>query len=58
MNINTHISIRIPAFHGRELPEEGVIVGYAALISHLELAVPMPEITALIVPLPLILITS
>ena len=48
MNINTHISIRIPAFHGRELPEEGVIVGYAALISHLELAVPIPEITALI----------
>jgi hypothetical protein len=48
MNINTHISIRIPAFHGRELPEEGVIVGYAALISYLELPVPIPEIIALI----------
>ena len=48
MNINTRISIRVPAFHGRELPEEGVIVGYAALISHLELPVPIPEIIALI----------
>ena len=48
MNINTRISIRIPAFHGRELPEEGVIVGYAALISYLELPVPIPEIIALI----------
>ena len=48
MNINTHISIRIPAFHGRELPEEGVIVGYAALISYLELPVPIPEIITLI----------
>ena len=48
MNGNTHISIRIPAFYGRELPEEGVIVGYAALINHLELPVPIPEIIALI----------
>ena len=48
MNVNTHISIRIPAFHGRELPEEGLIVGYVALINHLELAVPIPEIIALI----------
>jgi hypothetical protein len=48
MNVNTHISIRIPAFHGRELPEEGVVVGYGALINHLELPVPIPEIIALI----------
>jgi hypothetical protein len=48
MNVNTHISIRIPAFHGRELPEVGVVVGYGALINYLELPVPIPKIIALI----------
>jgi hypothetical protein len=28
MKQNTPFSIRIPAFHGRKLPEVGVIVGY------------------------------
>ena len=48
MDINTPISIRIPAFHGRVLPEEGVIVGYAALIDTLKLPVPIPQVIALI----------
>lgn len=48
MKINTHFSIRIPAFHGRTLPEAGVIVGYAALIENLELPVPIPTVIALI----------
>jgi len=48
MNINTQISIRIPAFHGRQLPEDGVIVGYGALINHLELKVPIPEFLCVI----------
>jgi hypothetical protein len=48
MTINTRISIRIPAFQGRNLPEEGVIVGYGALIMHLELPVPIPNSIALI----------
>ena len=48
MNINTPISIRIPAIHGRTLPEAGVIVGYAAIIHALKLPVPKPQVIALI----------
>ncbi|MEQ8623595.1 MAG: Fic family protein [Vicingaceae bacterium] len=46
--MSTQISIRIPVFHGRKTPEEGIIVGYAAIINHLELAVPIPQVIALI----------
>jgi hypothetical protein len=45
---NTHISQRVPAFHGRALPEPGCIVGYGALIAHLELALPIPDVLAMI----------
>ena len=45
---NTPFSIRIPVFHGRKLPEAGVIVGYAALIENLELPVPIPTVITLI----------
>ena len=48
MKQNTSFSIRIPAFHGRKLPEAGVIVGYAALIENLELPVPIPTVITLI----------
>lgn len=48
MESNTQFSIRIPAFHGRTLPEAGIIVGYTALIENLELPVPIPAIIALI----------
>ena len=40
---NTSISLKIPIFHGRHLPEPGIIVGYAALIEKLNLPVPFPE---------------
>jgi hypothetical protein len=48
MSVNTHISIRIPAFQGRKLPEEGLVVGYTAIINHLEIPVPTPKTIALI----------
>lgn len=48
MESNTRFSIRIPAFHGRRLPEMGSIVGYAAIIEKLELRVPIPTVIAVI----------
>lgn len=48
MNVNTPISIRIPVFHGKALPEEGVVVGYSAIINALDLPVPIPQVIALI----------
>lgn len=46
--MNTHFSLKIPAFHGRALPEPGSIVGYAAVIDTLELPVPIPHTIAMI----------
>ncbi|MBU2951418.1 Fic family protein [Tamlana agarivorans] len=48
MKLNTQYSIRIPAFHGRKLPEEGLVVGYAAIIENLDLHAPIPQVIALI----------
>lgn len=48
MNKNTLISIRIPVFQGRKLPELGTVVGYAAIINYLDLPVPTPDSIALI----------
>lgn len=48
MQINTQYSHKIPHFHGRTLPEPGFIVGYAAIITALELPVPPPDQVALI----------
>jgi hypothetical protein len=48
MESNTRFSIGIPIFHGRTLPETGVIVGYAAIIENLELRVPIPTVITLI----------
>ncbi len=45
---NTPIAIRVPAFEGKDIPEEGIIVGYAALIRHLALPMPAPYSIALI----------
>ena len=45
---NNEFSQVITAFHGRTAPEEGNIIGYGALISALELKVPLPDILALI----------
>jgi Fic family protein len=44
----TRFSQELPVFHGRQLPEPGKIVGYAALISVFELKMSMPQIIVLI----------
>ncbi len=41
MPISAHFSRRKPIFHGKQLPEEGSIVGYAAIIDQLKLHMPM-----------------
>lgn len=41
-------SINAGVFHGRTTPEQGVIVGYAAIIDALGLELPMPEIVSLV----------
>lgn len=41
MNKSTHFSRQAPLFHGRQTPEEGYIVGYAAIIDGLKLAIPI-----------------
>ena len=43
-----HFSRQITIFHGRQTPEEAVLVGYGAIIETLKLAVPMPSQLALI----------
>lgn len=47
MNSN-HFSLKISVFHGRKAPEEGLLVGYGALIEKLKLPVPLPNRLALI----------
>ena len=41
MNIK-HFSLKLSVFHGRIVPEDGVIVGYGAIIEAYKLAVPIP----------------
>ncbi len=48
MKDNTSFSIKVPVFHGRPIPEKGTIIGYGAIIKTLALAVPIPDILALI----------
>jgi hypothetical protein len=45
---HTAISIRTQIVNGRKAPEEGLLVGYGALITHYKLAVPYPQILSLI----------
>lgn len=45
---NNHFSLEITVFHGRKPPEEGILVGYGALIHKYELPVPTPDILSLI----------
>jgi len=45
---NKHFSHKITVFHGRIAPEEGVLVGYGALIEAFKLDVPVPEVLSLI----------
>jgi Fic family protein len=41
MNDSTHFSLKKPVFHGKQVPERGKIVGYAAIIDTLQLYMPM-----------------
>jgi hypothetical protein len=45
---HTGISIRTQIINGRKAPEEGVLVGYGALINHYNLPTPYPYILSLI----------
>lgn len=45
---NNHFSLKISIFHGIKTPEEGLLVGYGAVIEALLLAVPIPNVLALI----------
>lgn len=45
---SNHFSLNVTVFHGRLTPEQGSIIGYAALIEYYRLHVPIPEILALI----------
>tara|TARA_R110000868_G_scaffold264879_1_gene523514 strand:- start:31851 stop:33389 length:1539 start_codon:yes stop_codon:yes gene_type:complete len=49
MNTN-QFSLKISVFHGRKAPEEGILVGYGALIEALVLAMPFPNRLSLISP--------
>jgi hypothetical protein len=42
VNINAYFSQSTLVFHGKECPEKGYVVGYAAIIDKLELRVPFP----------------
>ncbi|MEH0152856.1 Fic family protein [Limibacter armeniacum] len=48
MSISAHFSFSAPIFYGRKLPEEGLIVGYGAIIHQLELPMPQPAQVAVI----------
>jgi hypothetical protein len=43
-----HFSRKISVFHGRITPEEGMLVGYGALIEAYHLEVPIPDVLSLI----------
>jgi Fic/DOC family len=45
---NNRFSLKVSVFHGRNAPEEGILVGYGALIEGLALAMPLPQQLALI----------
>ena len=46
MNNSAHFSLKKPVFHGNHSPEEGWIVGYAAIID--TLALPMPMVNPIV----------
>ena len=45
---NKSYSIEIDTFHGKEVPEPGILVGYGAIIEKLQLSMPLPNRLALI----------
>lgn len=46
--VNKHISLNISIFHGLKAPEEGLLVGYAALMEAFSIAMPLPTIFTII----------
>jgi len=48
--INKRFSLKTSVFHGYKAPEEGILVGYGAVIEALDLAMPLPNRLALISP--------
>ena len=48
MDISPYFSQEAPVFHGMNIPEEGYVVGYSAIISKLKLELPLPDIKALV----------
>ncbi|MDX1586213.1 MAG: Fic family protein [Balneolaceae bacterium] len=46
--MSTCFSQKVPIFHGRHLPEEGWIVGYAAIIDTMDLKVPVPDVITMV----------
>ena len=47
---NKSFSLKISVFHGRSTPEEGLLVGYGALIEGYDLLMPLPNSLTLISP--------
>ena len=45
---SVQFSYKAGIFHERTAPEEGIIVGYAAIINSLELEVPIPNVISLV----------
>jgi len=45
---SVHFSHKASVFHGRTVPEEGSIEGYAAIINAYKLKVPIPDLISLI----------
>ncbi|GAA4945458.1 Fic family protein [Algibacter agarivorans] len=45
---NKQYSLKINTFHGRQAPEDGVLVGYGALIERLKLPIPLPHRLSLV----------
>lgn len=48
MDKSAHFSQKKPIFHGKQSPEEGVIVGYAAIVDKLQLRMPMVNPIAMV----------
>src|SRR5690606_14807448 len=48
MNESAHFSQKKSVFHGKQSPEEGVIVGYAAIVDKLQLRMPMVNPIAMV----------
>lgn len=48
MNHSAYFNHSTPIFHGRKLPEEGVIVGYSSIINKHQFKIPMPDQIALV----------